>query len=45
MKENGDIFVPSKDQEAIAYKLASWYQHEFIPATARCVIQMRRQLL
>ena len=35
MKENGDIFVPSEDQKAIAYKLASWYQHEFIPANSQ----------
>jgi hypothetical protein len=35
MKENGDIFVFSEDQNAIAYKLASWFQHEFIPANGQ----------
>jgi hypothetical protein len=30
MKENRDIFVPSEDQNAIACKLASWFQHEFV---------------
>jgi hypothetical protein len=35
MKENGDIFVPSEDQNAITYKLASWFQREPIPANSQ----------
>ena len=32
IKENGDIFVPCEDQNAVVCKLARWFQHEFIPA-------------
>jgi hypothetical protein len=35
MKENRDIFVPSEDQNAIACKLTSWFQHEFVPANSQ----------
>ena len=35
MKENGNVYVPSEDQNAIAYKLANWHRAEFIPANSQ----------
>jgi hypothetical protein len=29
------MYVPSEDQMAVAYKLASLYQHKFIPANSQ----------